>query len=76
MAGELRATKGDVKPHPQLLIGRYNQHSAEQLDPEKRVFDFFKSTYPNSPTFKVGGAYRPTFTSRYTYKSPTQLCFF
>ena len=52
MAGELRPTAGDVKPHPALSIGRYNQHSAEQLDPEKTVFAFFKSTYPNSPTFK------------------------
>ena len=52
MAGELRPTKGDVKPHPSLLIGRYNQHSAEQLDPEKTVFGFFKSTYPNSTSFK------------------------
>jgi len=52
MAGELRPTEGDVKPHPALLIGRYNQHSAEQLDPENTVFAFFKSTYPNSPTFK------------------------
>ena len=52
MAGELRPTKGDVKPHPALLIGRYNQHSAEQLDPEKTVFGFFKSTYPNSTSFK------------------------
>ena len=52
MAGELRPTEGDVKPHPALLIGRYNQHSAEQLDPENTVFGFFKSTYPNSPTFK------------------------
>ena len=52
MAGELTPTKGDVKPHPALVIGRYNQHSAEQLDPEKTVFGFFKSEYPNSPTFK------------------------
>ena len=52
MAGELTATEGDVKPHTALLIGRYNQHSAEQLEPEKTVFAFFKSTYPNSPTFK------------------------
>ena len=41
-----------MKPHPSLLIGGYNQHSAEQLDPEKTVFGFFKSAYPNSPTFK------------------------
>ena len=40
-----------TKPHPALVIGRYNQHSAEQLD-EKTVFGFFKSQYPNSPTFK------------------------
>ncbi len=34
-AGELSATRGDIKPHPHVCIGRYNQHSAEQLDPEK-----------------------------------------
>ena len=53
MAGELRPTKGDVKPHPSLLIGRYNQHSAEQLDPEKTVLGS-SSTYPNSPTSAHG----------------------
>ena len=48
----VQATKGSIKPHPHLCIGRYNQHSAEQLVPEQRVFDFFKSTYPNSPSFR------------------------
>jgi len=65
MAGELGATKGDIKPHPQLLIGRYNQHSNEQLDPEKRVFEFFKSTYPNSPTFKRTDEYWRSWLDRF-----------
>jgi ATP-binding cassette subfamily F protein 2 len=65
MAGELTPSKGDVKPHPSLSIGRYNQHSAEQLDPEKTVFGFFKSEYPNSPSFKRTDEYWRAWLDRF-----------
>ena len=65
MAGELTPTQGDVKPHPSLLIGRYNQHSAEQLDPAKTVFGFFKSAYPNSPSFKRTDEYWRSWLDRF-----------
>ena len=65
MAGELTPTQGDVKPHPSLLIGRYNQHSAEQLDPTKTVFGFFKSAYPNSPSFKRTDEYWRSWLDRF-----------
>ena len=65
MAGELTPTQGDVKPHPSLLIGRYNQHSAEQLDPGKTVFGFFKSAYPNSPSFKRTDEYWRSWLDRF-----------
>ena len=65
MAGELPPTQGDVKPHPSLLIGRYNQHSAEQLDPTKTVFGFFKSAYPNSPSFKRTDEYWRSWLDRF-----------
>lgn len=52
MTGDLTPTKGTVTRHPHLAIGRYHQHSVDQLDESKSALDFFKSTYPNTPTFK------------------------
>lgn len=52
MTGDLTPTKGTVTRHAHLSIGRYHQHSVDQLDPTKTVLDFFKATYPNGPTFK------------------------
>lgn len=52
MTGDLTPVKGSVTRHPHLSIGRYHQHSVDQLDESKTVLEFFQATYPNSPTFK------------------------
>ncbi|GIL89573.1 hypothetical protein Vretimale_1869 [Volvox reticuliferus] len=52
MTGDLTPSKGTVTRHPHLSIGRYHQHSVDQLDADKTVLEFFKTTYPNGPTFK------------------------
>ncbi|GAX84860.1 hypothetical protein CEUSTIGMA_g12281.t1 [Chlamydomonas eustigma] len=47
MTGDLSPTVGVVNRHTHLNIGRYHQHSVDQLDPNKTVLQFFKDTYPN-----------------------------
>jgi ATP-binding cassette subfamily F protein 2 len=47
MLGEIPATQGDVKRHLHVNIARYNQHSNDQLDPEKTVLDFVRSNFPD-----------------------------
>ncbi|GFH24820.1 ATP-binding cassette, sub-family F, member 2, partial [Haematococcus lacustris] len=49
MLGDLTPTAGTVSRHAHLVIGRYHQHSVDQLEPEKTVLEFFKSNYPNDP---------------------------
>ena len=51
MIGDLSASEGTVTRHPHLSIGRYYQHSADLLDENATVLEFFKSTYPNTLTF-------------------------
>uniref|UniRef100_A0A7S0UP19 ABC transporter domain-containing protein n=1 Tax=Polytomella parva TaxID=51329 RepID=A0A7S0UP19_9CHLO len=52
MTGDLYPCQGTVTRHAHLSIGRYHQHSVDQLDETKTVLDFFKSNYPNDGTFK------------------------
>lgn len=52
MTGDLSPSVGDVGRHSHLSIGRYHQHSVDQLDESVCVLEFFKATYPNGPTFK------------------------
>jgi len=52
MTGDLSPSVGTVGRHSHLSIGRYHQHSVDQLDGSLPVLDFFKATYPNSPTFR------------------------
>lgn len=52
MTGELTATNGVIKRHSHLSIGRYHQHSVDQLDLNLTVLEFFRHTFPNGPTFK------------------------
>lgn len=40
MCGELSATEGRVRRHLHLNIGRYHQHSTDQLDKSMTVLDF------------------------------------
>ena len=42
MCGDITPTVGEVKRHSHLSIGRYNQHSADQLDNTQTVLDFFQ----------------------------------
>lgn len=52
MAGDLTATTGIVKRHSHLSIGRYHQHSVDQLNLEMTVLDFFKNTFPSTGGFQ------------------------
>ena len=50
--GDLQPTRGEVKRHSHLSIGRYHQHSVDVLDESMRVLDFFMHTcapLPPSP---------------------------
>ena len=42
--GDLQPTRGEVKRHSHLSIGRYHQHSVDVLDESMRVLDFFMHT--------------------------------
>jgi len=45
MCGDLQPTKGTVSRHPHLKIGRYHQHSVEQLDLSLSPIDYLKSKF-------------------------------
>lgn len=51
MCGDLSPTRGDIKRHSHLVIGRYHQHSVDVLDDSMTVLDFFRTTYPNTLTY-------------------------
>ncbi len=42
--GDIQPTRGEVKRHSHLSIGRYHQHSVDVLDESMRVLDFFMHT--------------------------------
>jgi len=45
MCGDIQPTKGAVSRHPHLKIGRYHQHSVEQLDLSQTPVDYFRSKF-------------------------------
>jgi ATP-binding cassette subfamily F protein 2 len=45
MCGVLQATKGTITRHPHLRLGRYHQHSTDQLDLDSCAIDYLKSTF-------------------------------
>lgn len=47
MCDELKPTEGQIRRHLHLSIGRYNQHSNEQLDGDKTVLDFIRDSFPD-----------------------------
>jgi ATP-binding cassette subfamily F protein 2 len=47
MAGDLSPALGQVRKHMDLIIGRYNQHSTEQLDMEASPLDFIRTQFPD-----------------------------
>ncbi|KAI9199759.1 P-loop containing nucleoside triphosphate hydrolase protein [Polychytrium aggregatum] len=49
MAGELSPTTGSVNRHTSLKLGRYNQHSAEQLDGSLSAVDYLRAKFPDLP---------------------------
>jgi ATP-binding cassette subfamily F protein 2 len=46
MCGELRPCEGNVRSHLNLQIGRYHQHSADQLDEKQTPLEFIRSLFP------------------------------
>jgi len=44
--GELDPTLGQMRRHLDLKMGRYHQHSTDQLDPNMTVIDFMIQRYP------------------------------
>jgi len=47
MCGDIKACEGTVRQHLDLVIGRYNQHSADQLNMEMSPLDFIRSEFPD-----------------------------
>jgi ATP-binding cassette subfamily F protein 2 len=45
MLDELKPTNGEIRKHLHLSIGRYNQHSNDQLDGEQCPLDFIRKTF-------------------------------
>lgn len=45
MLGVLQPTRGTVTRHPHLRMGRYHQHSTDQLDMNACAVDYLKSTF-------------------------------
>ncbi|KAF9570432.1 ABC transporter ATP-binding protein arb1 [Mortierella alpina] len=46
MTGELTATEGRIQRHMQLKLGKYNQHSADQLDMDLSPIDYLRKKFP------------------------------
>ncbi len=53
MCGDITPTVGEVKRHSHLSIGRYNQHSADQLDNTQTVLDFFQVRHCRTPCIPI-----------------------
>ncbi|KAL2919580.1 ABC transporter ATP-binding protein arb1 [Polyrhizophydium stewartii] len=49
MSGELSPTAGTVSRHTHLKIGKYNQHSADQLDLNASAVDYMRTRFPDMP---------------------------
>ncbi|KAF9185275.1 hypothetical protein BGZ51_002750 [Haplosporangium sp. Z 767] len=49
MTGELTPTEGRIQRHMQLKLGKYNQHSADQLDMDLSPIDYLRKKFPDMP---------------------------
>lgn len=58
MVGDLEPTEGTVRRNPHLRIGRYYQHSVDQLDMEATPLQFMRKTYEHMKQEEV--AWRQT----------------
>ncbi|KAF9108191.1 hypothetical protein BGX29_002715 [Mortierella sp. GBA35] len=47
MTGELTATEGRIQRHMQLKMGKYNQHSADQLEMDLSPIDYLRKKFPD-----------------------------
>ncbi|KAG9068778.1 hypothetical protein KI688_011063 [Linnemannia hyalina] len=47
MTGELTATEGRIQRHMQLKLGKYNQHSADQLEMDLSPIDYLRKKFPD-----------------------------
>ncbi|KAJ3154496.1 hypothetical protein HDU86_004625 [Geranomyces michiganensis] len=71
MSGELSPTDGTIQRHPHLKIGKYSQHSADQLDLEASAIDYLRRKFPDMPQDL------PTWRShigRFGLTGASQLC--
>ena len=56
MCGDLYPTRGDIKRHSHLVIGRYHQHSVDVLDDKMEVWlSDLCMPYPNHPQREIQG---------------------
>ena len=46
MCGDLTPTRGDIKRHSHLVIGRYHQHSVDVLDDKMEVWLAMSTSCP------------------------------
>ncbi|KND03996.1 ATP-binding cassette family ATPase ARB1 [Spizellomyces punctatus DAOM BR117] len=49
MSGELSPTAGTISRHTHLKIGKYSQHSADQLDLDASAIDYLRKTFQDLP---------------------------
>ncbi|KAI8818013.1 P-loop containing nucleoside triphosphate hydrolase protein [Fimicolochytrium jonesii] len=71
MSGELSATEGSISRHTHLKIGKYSQHSADQLDLTISAIDYLRRKFPEMPQDL------PTWRShigRFGLTGASQLC--
>ncbi|KAF7728161.1 hypothetical protein EC973_006555 [Apophysomyces ossiformis] len=50
MAGELLPTAGRIQRHTSLKLGKYSQHSADQLEMDLSPIDYMKKKFPQEST--------------------------
>lgn len=75
MVGDLTPTAGTIPRNRQCIIGRYYQHSVEQLDNNATVLEFFMKTYPNTvnPPFQRDLEEWRAFVGRYGVSGKKQM---
>lgn len=52
MTGDLIPCEGTINRRSGLSIGRFHQHSVDQLDKNTNVLDFFRNNFPNNESFR------------------------
>eukprot|EP00808_Paulinella_micropora_P001186 g35700.t1 len=70
MCGDLTPTIGNVSRHIHLSLGRYHQHSADILDPEKEVLQFFMDSFEDK---KLDRQQWRTYIGKYGVSGKMQL---